>query len=104
LFKNNTLYFIKYGKPEAINYAADQAINAVKYLQGRGGRIELNGQIEEVERVGLWLVPPPHYEIGKIEQINSLNFLMKIADWRRAVLAAGFRPRLRISQTHKNLI
>jgi len=51
--------------PEAINYAADQAINAVKYLQGRGGRIELNGQIEEVERVGLWLVPPPHYEIGK---------------------------------------
>lgn len=99
LFKDGTLYFVKCGSPESVNYAVDQAINAIKYLQAGRGQIELEGQTLDVERIGLWLVPPADNGIAKISQIDSLNFLMKIADWRRAVLSAGFRPRVRISQS-----
>ncbi len=97
LFRDGTLYFVKHGAPESVNYAVDQAINAVKYLQAGRGQIYLDGQAFDVERIGLWLVPPAGVKIGKISQVDSLNFLMKIADWRRAVLNAGFRPRVRIS-------
>lgn len=98
LFKDGTLYFVKTGLPESVNYAVDQAINVTKYLQAGRGQIELAGQTLDVQRIGLWLVIKGSKTIGRLSEVNSLNFLMKIADWKRAVLNAGFRPRVRISQ------
>jgi len=97
LFRDGTLYFVKLGSPESVNYAVDQAINAIKYLQAGRGVIELDGQTLEVERIGLWLAVSDGSNIEKISHVNSLNFLMKISDWKRAVLSAGFRPKIRIS-------
>ncbi len=98
LFKDGTLYFVKYGSPESVNYAVDQAINVTKYLQAGRGQIELDSQTLDIQRIGLWLAPGGSGTIGRLSEVNSLNFLMKIADWKRAVLNAGFRPRVRISQ------
>lgn len=97
LYKDGTLYFIKFGNIEGINYAVDQAINAIKFLQAGRGQISLDGQTLDVERICLWLVPGAGRGIDKISQVDSLNFLMKISDLKRSVLAAGFRPRLRVS-------
>jgi hypothetical protein len=98
LFKDGTLYFVKHGSPESVNYAVDQAINVTKYLQVGRGQIELDSQTLDIQRIGLWLAPGGSGTIGRLSEVNSLNFLMKIADWKRAVLNAGFRPRVRISQ------
>ncbi len=95
LYKDGTLYFVKFGAPEPVNYTVDQAINAIKYLQAGRGQIDLEGQSLEVERIGLWL-EPAGTAANRLSEINSLNFLMKIADWKRAVLNAGFRPRVRV--------
>ena len=97
LYKDNALYFVKFGNIEAINYTVDQAINAVKFLQAGRGQISFDDHVLDVERICLWLVPGAGREIAKISQVDSLNFLMKISDFRRSVLAAGFRPRIRIS-------
>ena len=96
LYKDGTLYFIKFGNIEAPNYAVDQAIASIKYLQARRGQLVLDGQTLDVERICLWLVPDGGREIEKISQIDSLNFLMKISDFKRSVLSAGFRPRIGI--------
>jgi uncharacterized protein (TIGR04141 family) len=98
LFKDGTLYFVKHGVPESVNYAVDQAINVIKYLQAGRGQVDLDGQSLSVERVGLWFVLAGENNVEKISQIDSLNFLMKIADWKRAVLGAGFRPRIMVTQ------
>lgn len=96
LYKNGTLYFIKFENIEAANYAVDQAINAVRFLQSYRGQLVLDGQTLEIERICLWLVPGNSDQIEKISQIDSLNFLMKISDFKRSVLSAGFRPRIRV--------
>ncbi len=98
LFKDGALYFLKFGNIEAINYAADQAINAIRFLQSSHGRLVVDGQNYDVDKICLWLVADGGKEIKKVSQIDSLNFLMKLADWKRAVLAAGFRPRIRVRQ------
>lgn len=98
LYKNGTLYFVKCGNPEAVNYALDQAINAVRFLRAGRNQINLGGQEMDVEKICLWLNPGESRQIGNISEIKSLNFLMKIADWKRAVLSAGLRPRIRVSQ------
>ncbi|HOX29726.1 MAG TPA: TIGR04141 family sporadically distributed protein [Candidatus Paceibacterota bacterium] len=98
LFKDGTLYFVKTGSPESVNYALDQAIGVTKYLQAGRGQIELANQTLDVQKIGLWLASEKSKTIGRLSEVNSLNFLMKIADWKRAVQNAGFRPRVRISQ------
>jgi hypothetical protein len=98
LYKDGTLYFVKLGAPESVNYTVDQAINAIKFLQAGRAQIELDGQTLEVERIGLWLDPEGAKNITRLSEVTSLNFLMKIADWKRAVLGAGFRPRVRLGR------
>ncbi|MCU0653586.1 MAG: TIGR04141 family sporadically distributed protein [Candidatus Pacebacteria bacterium] len=97
LYKDGTLYFVKFGAIEAPNYAIDQAIHAAKYLQANHGQLDLEGQPLEVEKICLWLVDRDGAISGKISQIGSLNFLMKVADFKHSVLSAGFRPRIMIS-------
>jgi len=95
LYRDGTLYFIKFGNIEAVNYAVDQAINTVRFLAQSRGQLAFGDQALEVERIGLWLVPQGE-PVEKLSQVDSLNFLMKAADFRRSVMAAGFRPRVRI--------
>jgi uncharacterized protein (TIGR04141 family) len=96
LYKDGVLYFVKFGNIEAINWAVDQAIGAIRYLQANRGQLALDDQMLDIEKICLWLVPGEGRTIDKISRIDSLNFLMKIADWKHAVLSAGFRPRIRI--------
>lgn len=96
LYKGATLYFVKFGNIEAANYAVDQAINAVKFLSQNRGQLSLDDQTLDVEKICLWLVPGDGRKVEKISQIDSLNFLMKISDFKRSVLNAGFRPRIRV--------
>jgi hypothetical protein len=96
LYKDGTIYFIKFGNIESVNYAVDQAINAARFLQGNRGQLVLDEQTFDIEKMCLWLVPDNGLAIDKISQIDSLNFLMKISDFKRSVLSAGFRARIRI--------
>ena len=97
MYKDGTLYFVKLGNVEAVNYAVDQAINAIRFLQANRGQFSLDDQTLDIEKICLWLVPGADRQIEKISQIDSLNFLMKISDFKHSVLAAGFRPRLRLN-------
>ena len=98
LYKDGTIYFVKFGNIEAVNWAVDQAIGAIRFLQASRGQLALDDQTFEIEKICLWLVPEEGRQVDKVSQIDSLNFMMKIADWKRAVLAAGFRPQIRITQ------
>jgi hypothetical protein len=96
LYKDGTLYFVKFGNIEAVNYAIDQAINVINFLQANRGQVSFDNQTLDVEKICLWLVPGGGRKIEKMSQVDSLNFLMKISDFKRSVLNAGFRPRVRV--------
>lgn len=50
LYKDNTLYFVKIGKPQKLNYVIDQAINTVKLLQHNKSKVKIDGSIVEIKK------------------------------------------------------
>ncbi|WP_437924632.1 DUF6119 family protein [Sorangium sp. So ce291] len=97
LFKGDTIYIVKIGIPQKLNYAIDQALAAVRVLERRAFQIPVLGATHTVRRICLWLFLDRQKRIKRISDINSLIFLMKLAHWRKAVLLSGLQPEIRVS-------
>ncbi len=97
LYKDKILHFVKFGTPRKMNYAVDQAINTVKLLQNNQSKIQINDQEKEVETICLWLVFNRKQRFEKLSELNSLIFHMKLADWKRIVQNARYKPVIYVS-------
>jgi uncharacterized protein (TIGR04141 family) len=97
LYKDKILHFVKFGTPQKMNYAVDQAINTVKLLQNNQSKIQINGEEKDVETICLWLVFDRKQEFSKLSELNSLIFHMKLADWKRIVQNARYKPIIYVS-------
>lgn len=97
LIKGDTIFVVKFGTPQKLNYAIDQALSAVKVLERQAFQIPVNGSTHTVQKLCLWLFLERKTPIKRISEINSLIFLMKLAHWRKSVLLSGLQPEVRIS-------
>lgn len=97
LIKGSTFYFVKIGKPQKLNYVVDQSLSALKVFQHTGLTIKNNNKKISLTKFTLWIFLERKTEIKKIIEINSLIFLMKLANWRKEILLAGLEPELKIS-------
>lgn len=97
LFKDNTLFFVKFGTPQKMNYAIDQAINTVKLLQNNQSKIQINDEEKDIETICLWFVFDRKQKFNKLSKLNSLIFHMKLADWKRIVQNARYKPIIYVS-------
>jgi len=97
LYKDKTLHFVKFGTPQKMNYAIDQAINTVKLLQNNQSKIQINDEEKDVETICLWLVFDRKQEFSQLSELNSLIFHMKLADWKRIVQNARYKPIIYVS-------
>lgn len=97
LFKDKILHFVKFGTPQKMNYAIDQSINTVKLLQNNQSKIQINDEEKDVETICLWLVFDRKQKFSKLSELNSLIFHMKLADWKRVVQNARYKPIIYIS-------
>ncbi|NUQ75457.1 MAG: TIGR04141 family sporadically distributed protein [Polyangiaceae bacterium] len=97
LLKGDTIYIVKIGIPQKLNYAIDQALSAVKVLERQSFQVPVKGTAHTVQRLCLWLFLDRQTHIKRISEINSLIFLMKLAHWRKSVLLSGLQPEIRIS-------
>jgi len=97
LYKDKILHFVKFGTPQKMNYAVDQAINTVKLLQNNQSKIQINGEEKDVETICLWLVFDRKQKFSKLSELNSLIFHMKLADWKRIVQNARYKPIIYVS-------
>ncbi|HAU1711845.1 TPA: hypothetical protein JBI81_10450 [Legionella pneumophila] len=97
LYKDETLYFVKFGKPQKLNYAIDQANNTIKLLQNNQPEIKVDDQIIKPKTMCLWFVLDRKSKLDKLSQINSLIFHMKLLEWKRLTRNAGYTPKIIIS-------
>jgi len=97
MYKDGTLYFVKIGKAQTMNYTIDQAINTVKLLQNNQSRLEIDGEEKEVKKICLWLIFDRRGKINYLSDIKSLIFQMKLVDWRKTVVDAGYEPIIYVS-------
>ncbi len=92
LYKDETLHFVKFGTPQMMNYNIDQAVNTVRLLQNNQSKLEIGGDEKEIQKICLWLVLKRKEKISQLSDIKSLIFHMKLVDWRKAVVDAGYEP------------
>lgn len=97
LFKGGTTYIVKIGTPQKLNYAIDQAKASVHVLERERFQILINGSKQKVTKVCLWLFIERQKPITRISEINSLIFLMKLANWRKFALRSGLQTEVRVS-------
>jgi len=97
LYKDKSLIFVKIGDPRKMNYNIDQSINAVKLIQNNQSKIKIDNTDKEVTTICLWLIFDRKTRIEKLSEANSLIFHMKLADWKRTVQNAGYKPLIFIS-------
>lgn len=96
LWKEDTLLFVKIGTPQKLSYVIDQSMATIKLLQNQNIPIKLNELSIRPRRVCLWLILERQSKISKISEIKSLIFLMKLAEWQRQSVNAGYEPIVRI--------
>jgi len=97
LYKDEILYFVKFGKPQKFNYAIDQASNTIKLLQNSQSEIKIDDQEIKPKTICLWFVLDRKSKLDKLSQINSLIFHMKLLEWKRLARNAGYNPKIIIS-------
>lgn len=97
LVKGDSLTFVKIGKTQKLNYVVDQSLNALNVLKRARFRLPVNGRSRRIKNIALWLFLDRKGTISGLDDLNSLIFLMKLADWRKEVLMAGLTPLVKIS-------
>lgn len=105
LYKDNTLYFVKIGTPQKLGYVIDQAMNSLKLMQNKeinNEHLELdNNVIMEPKSLCLWIILERAGTIEKLSQLNSIIFLMKLTEWKKECINAGYKPIVKIGYMNK---
>ncbi|WP_008318910.1 DUF6119 family protein [Leptolyngbya sp. PCC 6406] len=97
LYKDGVLYFVKKGTPQKLSYVIDQAINTVKILQNNADCITINDEFVEIKGICLWMILKRQTPIEKLSDINSIILHMKLVEWKKTLIDAGFDPSIKIN-------
>src|SRR5690606_29444354 len=102
LYKEQTLYFVKKGNPQKLNYVIDQAMNTLKLLKNNELIIEENGTQMSVRKINLWFLIERVNLIEDLSNFDSLIFIMKLNDLYREVTDAGLILECNINYLNRN--
>ncbi len=97
LYKNKGLFFVKKGIPQRLNYVVDQARNTIQLLQNKTKKIIIDKRERKIKNICLWLILENRKnKIEKLSDLNSLIFLMKLAELKRQCAKASFNLEIKI--------
>lgn len=97
LYKDNTLYFVKFGIPQKLAYVIDQSNNTVKILQNTETVISVGGVNLDIQKICIWIGLRRVTPVRKLSELNSIIFHMKLVEWKRLVSNAGYIPIVKIN-------
>ncbi|MEM8611628.1 MAG: DUF6119 family protein [Cyanobacteria bacterium P01_H01_bin.105] len=97
LYRDNILFFVKKGTPQKLSYVIDQAINTVKILQSNTDCIRINENVVKVRGICLWIILKRSTMIEKLSDIKSIIFHMKLVEWKKTLIDAGFEPLVKVN-------
>jgi hypothetical protein len=93
LQRGDTVYAVKFGTPQKLNYVVDQATNVLELI-GAGGNV---GPVPSFKRYCLWFGYRAKKPIASIADSGSIIFKQKVEAWARRCRDAGYVPVLKLS-------
>jgi uncharacterized protein (TIGR04141 family) len=97
LQRNETVYAVKFGTPQKLNYVVDQATNVLEILRNKANV----NKIPNFDRYCLWIGYRSQKPVTDITVTGSIIFKQKLEIWARKAREVGVVPVLKISQTKK---
>jgi uncharacterized protein (TIGR04141 family) len=97
LQRGKTVYAVKFGTPQKLNYVVDQATNVLEILRNKANV----NQIPNFERYCLWIGYRSQKPVTDITLTGSIIFKQKLEIWARKAREVGVVPVLKISQSKK---
>lgn len=97
LYGNETLFFVKIGNPQKMAYVVDQALSTLGIVQNNAGSVTVSGGPVSVKTFSLWMILDRRTKINKLSEVNSIIFHMKLVDWKKAVMNAGYKAEVRVN-------
>ncbi|TCC32661.1 DUF6119 family protein [Kribbella speibonae] len=94
LQRGDTVYAVKFGTPQKLNYVVDQATNVLDLIS-TGGYV---GMAPVFKRYCLWFGYRAKKPIGSVADSGSIIFKQKVEAWARRCHDAGKVPLLKITQ------
>ena len=97
LKKGKTAYAVKFGTPQKVGYACDQAINVYEIIRNEPHqRAKL-----DIDTFCLWFILDRERPLKKLSSLRSIILKQKLDDWARRSLEVGIRPQVRLSRRPK---
>jgi uncharacterized protein (TIGR04141 family) len=97
LQREQTVYAVKFGTPQKLNYVVDQATNVLEILRNKANV----NKIPNFDRYCLWIGYRAQKPVTDITVTGSIIFKQKLEIWSRKAREVGVVPVLKISQTKK---
>ena len=97
LHREKTVYAVKFGTPQKLNYVVDQATNVVEILRNKANV----NQIPDFNSYCLWIGYRSKKPVTDITKTGSIIFKQKLEIWARKAREAEIVPVLKISQSKK---
>lgn len=98
LQKGDTVYAVKFGTPQKLNYVVDQATSVLELIHNRANTHEL----PPFERYCLWLGYRAKKAPTSLADSGSIILKQKVEAWARQCEAVGYTPVLKLTRkTHQ---
>lgn len=94
LMKGNTVYAVKFGTPQKLNYVVDQASSVLELIHNRAHLHEL----PPFERYCLWMGYRAKHRPANLADSGSIILKQKVEAWARQCEEVGFTPVLKLSR------
>ncbi len=94
LRKDGTVYAVKFGTPQKLNYVCDQAMNVLELIHNRAAVREVPG----FERYCLWLGYRAKKQPTNLAESGSIILKQKVDAWARRCEEIGIIPVLKLSR------
>ncbi|GAA4156347.1 hypothetical protein GCM10022217_15270 [Chryseobacterium ginsenosidimutans] len=89
LYKEGTLFFVKKGTLQKLNYVIDQALNTLQLLKHNEFKIINDGEELLVTKINTWILVDNVKKVSDLSEFRSLIFIMKMNELYRQVVDAG---------------
>ncbi|OVE56326.1 TIGR04141 family sporadically distributed protein [Chryseobacterium mucoviscidosis] len=89
LYKDGTLFFVKKGTLQKLNYVIDQALNTLQLLKHNEFKIISDDEELLITKINTWILVDNVKKVNDLSQFRSLIFIMKMNELYRQVTDAG---------------
>lgn len=97
LEKTNTLYFVKRGNTQKLNYVIQQCLASFQFLKENKYSLEVKGKNRNIKELCIWLLVDRKKKVESLSELKSFLFIMGLVECYKTIRNSQLKFNVRIS-------